>query len=111
MRTVTRTIVTAAALSGLVLMAGCTYVKLKPKAENVTVLDQGRAEKCEKIGQTKVSVATQVGFIARGQSAIAQDLKVLARNSGAGMGGDTVAALSEIQDGEQTFGVYDCLDD
>lgn len=110
MHTTVRTTVMVTAVAALALLGGCTYVKEQPGAEDVTVLDQGRAEKCNKVGQTKVSVSTQVGFIARGESAIRKDLQILARNSAADIGGDTVAALSEISNGQQTFGIYDCLD-
>jgi len=102
----------AMAVAGFVVVAaGCTYVKLEPAAEEVATLDKERAEKCEKLGQTRVSVAKKVGFIARGDKSIKKDLEILARNSAADMGGDTVAPLTEVQDGKQTFGVYDCLDD
>lgn len=106
----TRAMLTAAGLAAILALGGCTYVKLQPDAEEVVVLELRRAEKCDKVGETKVSVADKVGFVARGEKAIEKDLEILARNSAADMGGDTVAALSDVQNGQQNFGVYDCLD-
>jgi hypothetical protein len=33
---------------------------------------------------------------------------LLARNEGAGLGGDTVVAETHVSEGSQVFGVYDC---
>lgn len=104
-------IVSLACVMAVTALGGCAYVKIQPNASEVEVLDQRRAEKCDKIGQTKVSVAERILFIPRGDPAIDKDLKILARNSGADMGGDTVAPLTEVREGKRTFGVYDCLED
>ncbi len=98
-------------LVALVTAAGCSNVALKPGAEEVEILDKQRVQKCDKLGTATVSVSTKVGFIARSERAIEKDLKVLARNSGRKMGGDTVSPLTDISDGEQKYGVYDCIDD
>jgi hypothetical protein len=39
---------------------------------------------------------------------VAEELATLARNEGALLGGDTVAAESPVAEGRQTFGVYQC---
>lgn len=98
----------AAALA--LAVTGCTYVKLDPSAEDVEMLRAERVEDCERLGQTRVSVAQNVGFIARGDRAIRDDLQILARNSAAEMGGDTITPVSEVQNGKQSFGVFDCID-
>jgi hypothetical protein len=98
-------------LMALVTAAGCSNVALKPGAEEVEILEEQRVQKCDKLGTTTVSVSTKVGFIARGERAIEKDLKVLARNSGQKMGGDTVSSLTDVTEGEQKYGVYDCIDD
>ena len=111
MNALNRATLAAVCIAAVLAAGGCTYVKLQTNAEEVAVLDERRAEKCEKIGETRVSVAERVGFVARGDKAIAEDLEILARNSAADMGGDTVAPLGEVQDGKQQFGVYNCLED
>lgn len=98
-------------LAATLAIAGCSHVKVQPEAEGVEVLDRQRASKCSKVGETRVSVATKFGFIARSERAIREDLARLARNSAADMGGDTVAPFTEIQDGKRTFGVFDCVDE
>lgn len=107
----TKRSIPALAAAALVLtVAGCTYVKLDPAAQDVEVLRAERVQDCERLGQTRVSVAQKIGFIARGDRAIRNDLEVLARNSAAEMGGDTITPASEVQNGKQSFGVYDCID-
>lgn len=106
-----QTILTLAAAAFVLTAAGCTYVKLDPAAEEVELLKAERVGDCERLGQTRVSVSENVGFIARGDRAIREDLLILARNSATEMGGDTITRESEIQDGRQTFGVFNCVDD
>lgn len=104
------TILALAAAAIALTVTGCTYVKLDPAAEGVELLGADRVQKCERLGKTRVSVAQKVGFIARGDRAIRDNLVTLARNSAAEMGGDTITRESEIQNGKQTFGVFDCVD-
>lgn len=97
----------AAALG--VLGAGCSFVTLDSAAQNVEVISLERAENCERVGRTRVTVADQVGFIARSDRRIRRDLDRLARNSGAEMGGDTVALASAVSEGRATYGVFKCI--
>ena len=92
-----------------VLLSGCSTVKLKPGAAEVELLEAARVKNCKRLGQTSVSVAQKFGFIKRGEKAIRADLQTLARNSAMDMGGDTITPQSGIENGEQKFGVYDCI--
>ncbi len=92
------------------LLAGCSFVQTEPSAEDVLVLESERTEPCKRLGQTRVSVAAKVGFIKRSKDAVRGDLEKLARNSAADMGGDTVTPESEITEGKQTYGIFDCVD-
>lgn len=95
----------------VVAVTGCAYVKVQPNAREVEVLSAERTAECKKLGQTKVSVAEKILFVPRGEPAVRKDLEILARNSAADMGGDTITPLTEVREGRQTFGVYDCLGD
>lgn len=103
------------ALIGLVAFAlvatGCSYTEVKPGARRVLVLGPERTADCDKLGKTQVSVPEKLGFIPRHVNAIQKDLDILARNSAAAMGGDTVTRISEPVNGEQTYWVYDCIDE
>lgn len=91
------------------VVGGCSFVTVDPGAKDVLVLEAARTKDCERLGQTRVSVATKIGFIKRGKPAIADNLEVLARNSAAEMGGDTITPETEVSDGKQTFGIFDCV--
>lgn len=93
------------------VMAACSPVKLKPDADQIELLDAARVKNCERLGKTRVSVATKIGFIPRGDKAIREDLRRLARNSAIEMDGDTLTRESKVQEGEQTFGVFKCIDE
>ena len=94
-----------------VVLIGCSTIKMKPGAEEVEILDASRTKDCKRIGKTRVSVLDALGFIPRGEKAIREDVRRLARNSAVDMGGDTATPESPIEKGEQTFGVFDCVDE
>lgn len=91
------------------LLPACTWVNVDPAAQEVMVLPAKRVANCEKLGTTDVRVAEEVGFISRVEEDVAADLANLARNEAVSMGGDTVAPLTEIRKGKQTFGIYRCI--
>jgi len=107
MKAIQRNVLVAAAAVGL---TGCSFVSVDPGAEDVLVLAAERTQQCERLGQTRVSVAAKIGFIKRGTPSIREDLRNLARNSAAEMGGDTITAESEITEGKQTYGIFDCVE-
>jgi hypothetical protein len=94
----------------LLLLAGCTWVHVSPSGEMVRVLSAFEVTGCEKVGVTTVSLLAEVVGVKRSQRKVATELETLGRNSGAEMGGDTIVPVSDIINGEQTFGVYRCLD-
>lgn len=92
----------------LLLLAGCAWVNLSPEGEQVKAKTPPEVTGCREIGQTTVSLLAKVGLFNRNRKKVANELLVLGRNSAAEMGGDTVVAVSEIENGEQTFAVYNC---
>lgn len=95
--------------AGIMLTSGCTWVDVKPAAQNVLVLSKARVANCQRLGTTDVSVAESVGFLNRVPEDVAKDLANLARNQAVEMGGDTITPLSDPRNGKQTFGVYNCV--
>lgn len=98
-------------ITGTLLISGCTWVDVKPAAQDVLILSKVRVANCQQLGTTDVSVADSVGFLDRVPEDVANDLANLARNQAVDMGGDTITPLSEPHNGEQTFGVYNCVTD
>jgi hypothetical protein len=107
MKASNRNVILAVAMTAV--LGGCSFVTVDPGAEDVLVLEANRTKDCERLGQTRVSVATKIGFIKRGKPAISDNLETLARNSAAEMGGDTITAETEVSDGKQTFGIFECV--
>ncbi len=90
-------------------IAACASVKLTHGGEKARVLSSGEVTNCQKRGATTVKVKPTIATVRRQPAVIAKELKILARNSSVNMGGDTVTPISKIDNGEQTFAVYRCV--
>lgn len=99
-------LVLVAAVLGLM---ACSWVNLTPAGRQVQILSQQEVKNCKKIGKTMVTVANKVAGLQRKESAIQENLDVLARNAAADMKGDTIAPITRIQQGKRTYAVYRCL--
>lgn len=95
-------------IAATVLLSACSGIKLTDGGEKVRILDPGEVSSCRKLGKTNNAVTARM-VVERPEDAIAKELRILARNSAAGMGGDTIVPLTVIQNGQQTFEVYKCV--
>ena len=89
------------------LLGGCTFVKLTAAGENVAVLQANEVGNCTATGTTTTTVTSKV-VVNRENARVAQDLRTLARNRAAVLGGDTIVAATQPRNGEQTFNIYRC---
>lgn len=89
------------------LVCGCSFVKLTPDGENVAVLTMEQVSNCTQVAETTVSVPDRL-LVQRTPERVEEELRVLARNSAAARGGDTVVSTSQVRDGRQDFNVYRC---
>jgi len=90
----------------VLLLSACSFVKLTPQGENVAILQPNEVVNCTADGSITVVVADKV-IIERAPSRVAQELRILARNRAAGRG-DTLVAVGQPVNGEQTFNIYRC---
>jgi hypothetical protein len=95
-------------IAATVLLSACSGIKLTDGGEKVRVLDPNEVSSCRKLGKTNNAVTARV-VVERPEEAVAKELRILARNSAAGMGGDTIVPLTVIENGQQTFEVYKCV--
>ena len=84
----------------------CTFVHMAPSAKQVRVL--GSAPGCEKRGEVSVSVQDKVGFYARSESQVRDELETLARNEAPGVGADSISPLTPPRDAEQRWPMWRC---
>jgi len=92
----------------IAVLQACAWVKPTASGAEVQVATAAEVAGCREAGSTQVSVLDKVAGVRRGYSAVSEELAVLARNSAAQLGGDTVVPTSEIVDGTQSFAVYKC---
>lgn len=104
-----RPVLASAAVLGLVLVSGCTWVHMAPGASAVRVVPLGAAPTgCEQRGEIAVSVKGRIGFYERNPLRVREELETLARNEAPGLQADTMQPLTEPRDGEQRFAAYRC---
>lgn len=103
----TRTILIG--LVALGISACATPMKLSDNGKKVRVLDPSEVSSCRELGKTNTSVTPILLGIERPEEAIGKELRIVARNSAARMGGDTIVPLTVIDKGQQTFVVYKCV--
>ena len=95
-------------IAATILLTACSTLKLTEGGEKVRLLDPNEVESCRELGKTNNSVTAKV-IIERPEDAVAKELRILARNSAARMGGDTIVPLTVVEAGQQTFVVYKCV--
>lgn len=89
--------------------SACAWVTLTPGGEKVRVLDAGEVSACKELGNTTVSLLAKVAGINRNEAQVEKELSLLARNSAADMGGDTVVPITTVKEGKRTYTVYKCV--
>jgi hypothetical protein len=94
--------------SAALMLSACSSLKLTEDGEKVRVLDPSEVSSCKNLGRTNTSVTDRVIF-ERPADSVAEELQIVARNSAARMGGDTIVPLTVIENGQQTFVVYKCV--
>ncbi len=95
-------------IAATILLSACSTMKLTDAGEKVRVLEPGEVDSCRELGKTNNSVTARV-IVERPEETIAKELRIIARNSAARMGGDTIVPLTVIEAGQQSFVVYKCV--
>jgi len=105
-----RSLLGFSSLTALALLAGCTWVTQSPEAlkANIVVVDAAGATHCQRIATNQLSVADHLGGIQRMPDDVEHDLRTMAINQAATVGGDAVAAVSDLKGGVQTWALLRC---
>jgi hypothetical protein len=90
------------------LAVGCTWVALTPSGEQVQVASQQAIVDCKQLGKTIARTKSRIWLFGRSESKVREELRSLARNDAARMGGTTVSPLEPMADGIQMYGIYVC---
>lgn len=91
----------------VLLLSACSWVKLTPEGEKVTIVKAAHVTNCKFAGTTTVSVKART-LGERDPGKVKTELENLARNEAIKLKGDTIVAVTEVKDGEQVFKVYQC---
>jgi len=90
-------------------LQACTWVKVTSSGEKVRLLSAEEVGSCQELGITRNSLKDKIAGINRNKDKVKKELETLARNTAAGMGGDAIVPKTEIEDGNQIFTVYRCI--
>lgn len=96
------------ALPLLLAACGNSWVQVTPEGERVSLATAAEINNCRRIGVANVNALDSIGFVNRGASRLQQELVNLARNEAGEAGGNRVVPESTIDEGRQTFGIYQC---
>ncbi len=96
------------AIVSVLALGGCATLKLTESGEKVRVLDPSEVSSCREMGRTNTSITARI-VIERPVETVSKELRIIARNSAARMGGDTIVPLTVLENGNQTFNVYKCV--
>lgn len=101
---------TKLAFSALALtaLAGCSWIDIDPKADQVKLMTIGDIQACQKMGEVQSHVMDKVGFIERDKEAIVENLVDLAKNEAVKLGGNALVPASTLKDGKMRFWLYNC---
>jgi len=92
-------------------LAACSWgIKLDSAGSRMRVAWNDDVGACRDLGRITVSVLDKVGPVNRRNTKVNDELEIMARNEGAGMGADTIKPLGDARDGEQSWGAYVCGD-
>lgn len=97
------------ALFAVACVPACTFVKMAPGADEVSVVAQGRSlAGCEKRGAVEVSVKDRLGPYERDDMRVRDELETLARNEAPSLAADTIQPEGPPNDGVQRFTAFRC---
>lgn len=97
--------------SGLLTLAGCTWVRLDPGAESVRIVTAAEVMNCELVAQVDSTSMDRIAGVRRGGRKLQQELDTLARNEAFRLGADTVSRSDEAPEtGRQRYTAWRCGD-
>jgi len=97
-----------AAAALLLAACGNSWVQVTPEGERVSLATAADVGNCRRIGAANVNALDSIAFVDRGANRLQEELVNLARNEAGAAGGNRVVPESTIEEGRQTFGIYQC---
>lgn len=91
----------------LLLLSGCTYVRLTDQGAQVTQGAAADVANCTQVGVVSANTRAKV-VVKRVDGKVREELLVLARNEAANLGANTIVPDGEPVEGKQSFRAYRC---
>ena len=101
-------LITPVMFTALLSLSACTWVEPTPESTEVLLVRSFNVESCKRVGTASVSVKHKVGVYTRSQEKVTEELVTLAKNKAAEMGGDSIVAKGEPEEGSMSYDVYKC---
>lgn len=93
-------------------LVACSWVQPHVDSHHVALVKPELVQSCQKLSvTTSKSLSKVLVVVPRKQTKVMSELIILAKNQAAVLGGDTITAEGPMANGEQSFGIYKCLQD
>src|SRR5262245_20550343 len=99
---------TIGVLSAALVQSACVWVSLTSGGEQVRLLEPVEVADCRRVGSTTSQTTDRVLIFARVDRTVNEEVRSLARNEAAQMGGDGIVPRGPLERGRQSFDVYRC---
>ena len=91
----------------LLVIAGCASPELTLQGSKVNVGNESDLKQCKMLGSTRLSLApTRAEWMQEDQ--MKKQLTIEARNFAARIGGNMILPVGAIEEGKQSFKIYNC---
>ncbi len=92
----------------IICLPSCAWVETTKEGKEVSLVKLFNVSNCSKLGTTNVSVTHKIGIITRGDETVTEELVIVAKNSAAKRGGDSIVANGPVVEGKMSFDIYKC---
>ena len=92
----------------LICLPACTWIEPTKEGKEVFLVKAFNVTNCSKLGTTNASVTYKVGIFTRKDEDVTEELVIVAKNSAAKRGGDSIVARAPAVEGKMSFDIYKC---
>ena len=89
-------------------LSACTWIEPTKESLDVILVKPGNVTDCQLLGTTRVTVTHKIGILTRDKEAVTEDLVTIEKNDAAELGGDSIVARGEGNEGKMSFDIYKC---
>ncbi len=91
-----------------ICLPACTWLEITEDGKNVALVKASDVSDCLKLGSTNAGVTYKIGILTRDEDDVNEELIIVAKNSAAKRGADSIVAKGPAIEGKMSFDIYKC---